>query len=155
MHMFGNSDIFVVPVYPFPGVVLISFRKFQRHLISKLPTVHPSNRQSAVAVVETIGWWDRGPPFLTHGRAVGGGGCRWAPFPLSPCIWVWSSMEEGMISLHPLYWPTERGWNPQSCISFKRFFLQKEDSESDLKALDKMRSNVQLCYRGSLPFSIR
>ena len=48
-----------------------------------------------------------------------------------------------MFSLTLLNWPTERGWNSQSCISFKRFFLQKEDSESDLKALDKMRSHVE------------
>ena len=27
--------------------------------------------------------------------------------------------------------------------SLKRFFLQKEDSESDIKALDKMRSHVE------------
>ena len=40
MHMFGISDIFVVPVYPFPGVGLTSIRKFQRHLISKLPWMH-------------------------------------------------------------------------------------------------------------------
>ena len=32
---------------------------------------------------------------------------------------------------------------PSAIESLKRFFLQKENSESDIKALDKMRSRVE------------